>query len=67
MAGSKRKKNLGLLLLLVVMILLLGVYFWVAKYNNGKKDAADDTADKNKAIVTMDSASIKTIFWLWIP
>ncbi|BCJ97882.1 DUF4340 domain-containing protein [Anaerocolumna chitinilytica] len=63
MAGSKRKKNLGLLLLLVVMILLLGVYFWVAKNNNGKKDAADDTADKNKAIVTMDSASIKTIYF----
>lgn len=63
MAGSKRKKNIGLLLLLIVMILLLGVYFWVAKYNSDKKDSKNDTADKNKAIVTLDKDSIKTIYF----
>lgn len=63
MSGSKRKKNIGLLLLLIVMILLLGVYFWVAKYNSDKKDSKNDTADNNKAIVTLDKDSIKTIYF----
>ncbi|SHO50540.1 DUF4340 domain-containing protein [Anaerocolumna xylanovorans] len=63
MAGSKRKKNIGLLLLLIVMILLLGVYFWMTKYNSDKKDSKNDTADKNEAIVTLDKDSIKTIYF----
>ncbi len=63
MAGSKRKKNIGLLLLLIVMILLLGVYFWMTKYNSDKKDSKNDTAETNKAIVTLDKDTIKTIYF----
>lgn len=62
MAGSKRKKNFGLLLLLIAMILLLGVYFWLVKYND-KKDSQDDTAAENKAIVSMAADTIKSIYF----
>lgn len=62
MAGSKRKKNLGLLLLLLAMIVLLGVYFWLVKFND-KKEAQDTAADETKAIVSLDTGTIKSIYF----
>lgn len=62
MAGSKRKKHLGLLLLLLAMIVLLGVYFWLVKYND-KKDTQDTATEETKAIVSLDTSTIESIYF----